>query len=132
MQFCDYVKGWSYNDDIPFIPVTLLGKQRDIKELALVDSGARSCVLHDDYRRDLELDKLEESYTTGFGSKRKVPADICILSLEINGRIENVECIVLKEKYYPDALPRVVLGRNLLNKFRIILDGKEKKIYLED
>lgn len=125
------MKEWEYINDTPFIPVLLLGKHRNIKEFALVDTGARLCVLHEDYKRDLDLDKIEESYTTGFGSKKKIPVDICILSLEINGVIENVQCIVLKERHYPDALPRIVLGRNLLNKFRMVLDGREKNIYVE-
>ena len=126
------MKEWPYRDEVPFIPVTLLGKDHNIKEFALVDTGARLCVLHEDYRKDLDLDRIEQSYTAGFGSKKKIPVDLCIISLEINGRIENVQCIILKERYYPDALPRVVLGRNLLNKFRVILDGKEKKIYVDD
>lgn len=122
---------WNYKDDAPVIPVVLLGKHRDIEELALVDSGAKHCVLHEDYKKSLDLDKIDESYTRGFGSKRKIPTDICILSLEIDGIIENMECIVIKGKYYPDDLPRVVLGRSLLNKFKIILDGRNKKLHLE-
>ncbi|MBI2547359.1 MAG: hypothetical protein HYW23_02840 [Candidatus Aenigmarchaeota archaeon] len=125
------MNAWDYKDDTPFIPVTLLGKDKDIRELALVDSGARLCVLHEDHKWTLDLDKINESYTTGFGSKKKIPVDICILSLEISDKIENIECIVLKEKYYPERLSRVVLGRNLLNKFKIILDGINKKTYLE-
>ncbi|MEK6909928.1 MAG: hypothetical protein AABW61_02520 [Candidatus Aenigmatarchaeota archaeon] len=126
------MKGWDYKDDAPVIPVTLLGKNQNIKELALVDSGAKHCVLHEDYKSNLDLDKIDESYTRGFGSKKKIPVDVCIISIQIEDKIENVECIVLKEKYFPETLPKVVLVRNLLNKYRIILDGKEKKIYIED
>jgi len=125
------VNAWNYKDDTPFIPVTLLGRRREIDELALVDSGARLCVLHEDHKRNLDLEKLDDSYTAGFGSKKKIPVEVCILSLKIADKIENVECIVLKEKYYPEHLSRVVLGRNLLNKFKITLDGRNKKIYFD-
>ena len=94
---------WDYKNDAPFIPVTLLGKDKNIRELALVDSGARLCVLHEDHKRNLELDKIDESYTTGFGSKKKIPVDVCILSLEISDKIENIECIVLKESIIQKA-----------------------------
>lgn len=125
------MKEWVYINDTPFIPVTLLGKHRNLRELALVDTGARLCVLHDSYMQNLDLDKIEESYTIAFGSKNKIPVEICILSMEIDGMTENMECIAIKGKYYPDALPRVVLGRNFLNKFKITLDGKNKRLYLE-
>mgnify|MGYP001608098849 CR=1 FL=1 len=84
-----------------------------------------------DYKESLELEKIDDSYTRGFGSKNEIPTDICIFSLDIDGMIENTECIVIEGRHYPDALPRVVLGRNFLNKFKITLDGKNKKIYLE-
>lgn len=116
------MKDWVYKDDMPLIPITLLGKYQNINELALVDSGAKQCVLHEDYKKSLDLDKIDESYTRGFGSKNKIPVDICIFSLRIDNLIENIECIVIKGKHYPDSLPRVVLGRNFLNKFKITLD----------
>ena len=125
------MKEWEYANDTLFIPVILLGKHRNLRELALVDTGARLCVIHEKYVRNLNLDKTDHAHTTAFGSRDKIPVDICILSLDIEGMIENVECLVIKEKHYPDSLPRVVLGRNFLNKFKITLDGKNKKLYME-
>lgn len=125
------MKEWQYANDTPFIPVILLGKHRNLRELALVDTGARLCVIHEKYVESLNLDKIDNSYTTAFGNRDKIPVDICILSLDIEGMIENIECIVIKGRQYPDALPRVVLGRNFLNKFKVTLNGPNKKLSLE-
>lgn len=125
------MKEWSYVNDTPFVPVKLLGKRNILRELGLLDSGARLCVLHENHAEDLELDKVDKTYTTGFGSKRKIPVELAILSLEIFDSVENIQCIVLKDRYYPEKLSKFIIGRNLLNGFRIVLDGRNKKIYLE-
>lgn len=125
------MKGWNYQNEIPFIPVKLIGKNEAIEDLGIVDSGAGYCVLHERIAKRLELDVIGKEEMIGFGSKKRFPAKIGILSLEINGVIENVNCAIIGERYYPEKVPKIVLGRNLLNKFRITLDGKNKKIYLE-
>jgi predicted aspartyl protease len=109
----------------------LIGREREISRLAIVDTGAKYCVLHEAITKDLNLEKVDEERMIGFGSKKKFLVDICILSIEINGTIENVLAASVKGKNYPEPAPKIVLGRNLLNKFKIILDGKNKKIYLE-
>ncbi len=125
------MKAWDYKDDTPFIPIKLIGFGRESSKEALVDTGARYCVLHEAIAEDLKLDKMDTVPMIGFGSKKKFYVDLCIGSIEIIGRIENIQFAVIKEKDYPGEAPKVVIGRNLLNKFKITLDGRNKKIYLE-
>lgn len=125
------MKVWNYSDDIPFIPIKLIGKNRTLDRVGIVDSGAGLCVIHEHFAELLDLDIVGQQEMIGFGSKKKFPVKIGILSLEIDGIFENVNCAVIGEKYYPEKVPKIVLGRNLLNIFRITLDGRNKKIYLE-
>lgn len=125
------MKKWKYIEDVPFIPIKLIGKDRIISRLALIDTGAKYCVLHVAIAEDLILEKVGEEHMIDFGSKRKFPIDVCILSVKFNGTIENLLCASVKERNYPDAAPKVIIGRNFLNKFKITLDGKNRRIYLE-
>jgi predicted aspartyl protease len=125
------MKEWNYIEDVPFIPIKLIGKEREIVKLAIVDTGAKYCVIHEAIADYLELEKIDIGKMIGFGSKKKFEIDLCIGSVEINGRIEIIQLASVKDKNYPDEAPKVIIGRNLLNKFKIVLDGKNKKIYLE-
>ena len=125
------MKSWNYLDDIPFIPVKLHGKKLSISNLALVDTGAKYCVIHDKLAKVLGLEKVDEDRLSGFGSNQKFTVALCMVDIEINGIKENVLSACVQEENYPSIAPKVILGRNLLNKFKITLDGKNKKIYLE-
>ena len=124
------MREWEYKNDAPFVPVKLIGFGRESSKLAIVDTGARYCVLHEAIAEDLKLDKVGTETMIGFGTKKKFTVDLCIGSIELGGRIENIQFAVIKEKHYPLEAPKVVIGRNLLNKFKIILDGRNKKISL--
>jgi len=125
------MKEWDYIEDTPFIPIKIIGKDRETSKLAIVDTGAKLCVLHEAIAEDLKLEKIDIFRMIGFGSKKKFEIDLCIGSVEIAGMAEILQFAVVKEENYPDEAPKVVIGRNLLNKFKITLDGKNKKIYLE-
>ncbi len=125
------MREWGYIDDVPFIPIKLIGERLEIIERGIVDTGARFVVLHERFAKRLNLETVDSTEMTGFGSKKKFTVDLCLLSVEVDGIVEIIQCAVIKEKYYPVRVPWVVIGRNLLNKFKITLDGKNKKIYLE-
>lgn len=125
------MKEWSYVDEVPFIPIKLIGQNLEIIERGIVDTGARFVVLHERFAKRLSLETVDFTEMVGFGSKKKFSVDLCLISVEIDGRIEIIQCAVIKEKYYPLRVPWVVIGRNLLNKFKITLDGRSKKLYLE-
>ncbi|MFQ6062352.1 MAG: hypothetical protein ACE5J9_04160 [Methanosarcinales archaeon] len=53
--------------------------------------------------------------------------------IEVDGFKEKLEVACIRNKYYPEKAPKVILGRNFLNKYVIVLDGdkiciKEKNI----
>lgn len=125
------MKEWNYLEDIPHIPIKLIGKDVSISELGLVDTGAKLCVIHEKIAKLLELEKVGTGRMIGFGGKKKFEVEICLGSAEINGTVEILQFASIKNENYPDEAPKVVIGRNLLNKFKIILDGRNKKIYLE-
>lgn len=125
------MKEWDYKEDAPFIPIKLIGFGRESSKLAIVDTGAKYCVLHEAIAEDLKLDKIGTETMIGFGTKKKFTVNLCIGSVEIGGKIENIQFAVIKEKNYPEEAPKVVIGRNLLNKFKVTLDGKNRKLYLE-
>ncbi len=125
------MKEWNYIGETPFIPIKIIGRDRETSKLAIVDTGAKFCVLHEAIAEDLMLEKIDIARMIGFGSKKKFEIDLCIGSVEIDGTIEIIQFASIKEKNYPDEAPKVVIGRNLLNKFKIVLDGKNKKICLE-
>lgn len=125
------MKEWDYIDDVPFIPIKLIGKGLEIKERGIIDTGARLVVLHERFAKRLNLEAVDFTEMIGFGSKKKFTVDVCIPSVEVDGIVEIIQCAVIKEKHYPPKVPWVVIGRNLLNKFKITLDGKNKKLYLE-
>jgi len=125
------MKEWDYVDDVPFIPIKLIGESLEIIERGIVDTGARLLVLHEKIANRLNLEIIDSMEMIGFGSKKKFTVDIRLLTVELEGIKEIIQCAAIKEKHYPPKVPWVVLGRNLLNKFKITLDGRNKKIYLE-
>ena len=125
------MKEWDYTDETPFIPIKIIGSRRKDSKLAIVDTGAKYCVIHEAIAEDLELDKISEEQMIGFGSKTKFEVDLCIASVDIGVRMEIIQVASVKDKNYPEKAPKVIIGRNLLNKFKIILDGNNKKIFLE-
>ena len=125
------MKEWDYIDDIPFIPIKLIGGNLEIIERGIVDTGARFVVLHERLAKRLKLETIDFTEMLGFGSKKKFMVDLKLISVEIDGIVDIIQCAVIKERYYPPKVPWVVIGRNLLNKFKITLDGRNKKIRLE-
>jgi predicted aspartyl protease len=118
-------KCWDYKENTPFVPVKLIGKEIVIEEWALVDTGASCCVFHPKFMPLLGLKKIKIKKLNGFGSKEPIVADIAITNIEVNGFKEKVEVACIREKYYPLKVPKVIIGRNFLNKYQITLNGRE-------
>ncbi len=118
-------KCWNYKENAPFVPVKLVGKEIVIEEWALIDTGASCCVLHPKFISVLGLEKIKIKKLSGFGSKKPIAADIVIADVEVNGFKEKVEVACIKERYYPPKVPKVIIGRNFLNRYVITLTGRE-------
>ncbi len=114
---------------MPQVPVRLIGKI-SVEEWALVDSGATYCVVHPTIAIAMELKFTGEKQVYGLGSKKPVLADVANIELEIGDFREKIDVVCIREEYYPIKAHKVIIGRNFLNKYAIILDGE--KIYLED
>lgn len=118
-------KCWDYRKGAPWFPVKLIGKARIIEEWAFVDTGAGYCVLHPKFISVLGLKKIKERSLSGFGSKEPIVADIVIVTIEVNVFKEKVKVACIRDKYYPLKVPKVIIGRNFLNKYQISLNGRE-------
>ena len=94
------MKQWNYIEDAPFIPIKIIGIKRKTSKLAIVDTGAKYCILHEAIAEDLSLDKVGIESMIGFGSKNKFEVDLCIASVEINGKVEIIQIASVKEKNY--------------------------------
>lgn len=122
---------WDYLNDIPFIPVKIYGKNLSVSSLALVDTGAKYCVIHEKLARTLKLEKVEQESLRGFGGRRTFKVNLATVDIEMGKTKNSVLFAIVKEEHFPLVAPKIVLGRNLLNRFKLTLDGKNKKIYVE-
>jgi predicted aspartyl protease len=70
----------------PFVPVTLIGPQGAVDVLALIDSGARGCLIQGEYAAQLGLNLLQGSRKTfqGLGGGT-VQAYLHDIRVECNG-----------------------------------------------
>ena len=118
------MKCWDYINGVPWGSVKLIGK-RKIWEWALVDTGASLYVLHPRFISVLGLEKIDERELSGFGSKKPIIADISIIEIEVDGFKEELEVACIREEYYPEKIPRIIIGRNFLNKYLITLNGEK-------
>lgn len=121
---------WDYQDDIPLVPVRITGKELSISRLALIDTGAKYCVLHEKLARALGLEAIGEDSFSGFGGSGRFQSELVNTEIEVAGRRHKVTFASIGDTHFPLAAPKVVLGRNLLNLFKITLDGPNKKIVI--
>ena len=115
---------------MPFLPVRLCGKKIMIREWALVDSGAKYCVLHPEIVDELDLPILRIEKSSGFGSSKDFDAKIVSLSIELEDLRKEIEVATIPLSKYPPKAPKVIIGRNFLKSLKLILDGIDQKICL--
>jgi len=108
----------------PWVPVTLIG-EKFIREYALIDTGATYCVIHPEFVEVLGLLKIGEVSLQGFGSRKAIEADLYIFKIDIGGFREKLEVASIKEEFYSEKVPKVIIGRNFLNKYCLSLDGEK-------
>ena len=122
---------WDYQNDIPLVPVRIIGKELSISSLALIDTGAKYCVLHEQLSRALRLLAIGEDSFRGFGGKGRFRSKLVSGETELAGRRHKVAFASISDVHFPMVAPKIVLGRNLLNLFKITLDGPNKKIVID-
>ncbi|MCS4541967.1 MAG: hypothetical protein HY929_06580 [Euryarchaeota archaeon] len=125
------MRSWSYLDDAPFVPLKIRGKKEDIKQTALVDTGAKYVTIRSDLGDVLELKELRREKLSGFGSTEPFEIIVSKALMEVDGFESEVEIAIVDKKIYPKKAPIAIIGRNFLNNFKIILDGKKKRISIE-
>jgi len=125
------LKSWDYIDGIPNVPVAIIGKDTTIREWGLVDSCATYCVIHEDLSDALEVEIFDETKIWGFGSKK---AEGVKLGKMIIHFIMDMEVVVAvpSEDDYPEKAPRLIIGRNFMEKFKILMDGISQRISVDD
>ncbi len=67
----------------------------------------------------------------GFGSKKAKKVKLGKIMIRF---IKDTEVVVAvpSEDDYPEKAPRLILGRNFMEKFRIVLDGISQRISVDD
>ncbi len=125
------MKSWDYSDGIPNVPVAIIGRDTTIREWGLVDSGATYCVIHEDISSVLGVELFDETEIWGFGSKKAKKVKLGKIMIRF---IKDTEVVVAvpSEDDYPEKAPRLILGRNFMEKFRIVLDGISQRISVDD
>ena len=92
---------------------------------AKVDTGADRTVIPVALAEQLKLDEVERREFEGLGG-HKVTMPIVRLRLTIHG------CPALEVNAAAiDGEPRVLLGRDVLNNYRMVLDGPNSKLVIE-
>lgn len=125
------MSSWDYQDDIPLVPVRIIGKELSISSLALIDTGAKYCVLHEELSGALGLQAVGKDSFRGFGGKGRFQSELVGGETELAGRKHKVTFASISDAHFPVVAPKIILGRNLLNLFKITLDGPSKKIVIE-
>ncbi len=120
-----------YQDDAPLVPVKLVGRELSISALALIDTGAKTCVIHEKLARAMGLEEIGKESFRGFGGSRSFQSELVEGRVEFAGRKHTVSFASIGTRHFPLATPNIVLGRNLLNLFKVTLDGPKKKITIE-
>jgi hypothetical protein len=125
------LKSWDYIDGIPNVPVAIIGKDTTIREWGLVDSVATYCVIHEDLSDALDVEIFDETKIWGFGSKKakRVKRGKMIIRFITD---KEVVVAVPSEDDYPEKAHRLIIGRNFMEKFRILMDRISQRISVYD
>ena len=105
----------------PIIHVAVRCPVRDVKverELALIDSGADCTVLPDHLVNLLELKPVGECEVSGVGETARA-TPVYLVEFLIPGRMDS---LTTQAVMIPGE-PRIILGRDILNHLKILLDG---------
>jgi len=122
------MKSFIYIGDAPFLPLKIEGKKESIKEMALLDTGAKYVTIRSDLGDVLELSEIRRENLSGFGSKEKFEVMISKALAEVNGFTLEVEIAVVGEERYPDMAPIAIVGRSFLNEYILTLNGEKTVI----
>jgi hypothetical protein len=122
---------WDYLDDIPLVPVRVVGKDLSIGSLALIDTGAKSCVMHEKLAKAMGLEPIGKETFRGFGGSRAFQSELVEGRIELAGKTHAVSFASIGDARFPLVAPSIVLGRNLPRLFKVTLDGPNRKITIE-
>jgi hypothetical protein len=121
---------WDYQD-IPLVPVKVVGKELSIGGPALVDTGAKYCVIHEKLAGVMGLEVIGRESFRGFGGSRAFRSELVEGRIELAGGMHTVSFASIGGARFPLLAPSIVVGRNLLRLFVVTLDGPNKKITIE-
>ena len=69
--------------------------------------------------------KTNTAFIQGMGHKEPIVVDIYSLKIDLSGKRMRIDVATTDVNHYPERLPKVILGRNFLNHFKVILDGEK-------
>lgn len=116
------------NPPAPFVHVTLRRPdgERELARLpALLDPAADRSVMPEQFVADLQLQKLSETAVAGFGGHVSIVHTYAV-EVTIHHRAS-----LLAERIASPGEPYVLLGRDILNHCRILLDGPQLALEIE-
>lgn len=117
-----------YTGEKPVLPATFIGSEGAVEVVALMDSGADYCTLPPIICKDIELARVGLKNVTIPGATMRF--EEYLGKVRINGfELDHVEIIAVDL-----ATPEIdaLIGRNVLNKLRVELNGKGKTFLIQD
>jgi clan AA aspartic protease len=93
--------------------------------MALIDTGSDGSIVPYHLLDGLRVPVSRQAYLRSFDGERSI-VDIYIVDLEVNGeRLPDVEVVA------SDLGLECILGRNVLNRMRLVLDGPRQSIEVQ-
>jgi Aspartyl protease len=104
------MSSWSYQEGLPLVPVRVFGKELSIGSLALIDTGAKSCVMHESLVRALGLRTRDRESSAGFGGRRPFRAELVEAHTELAGEVLKVRFASIGGSVFLLQPPRLFSG----------------------
>src|SRR6266480_3060881 len=99
---------WDYQDDIPLVPVKITGRELSISRFALIDTGAKYCVLHESLSKALGLEVVGEDSFRGFGGRGRFQSNLVSAKIEVAGARHRVTFASIGDPHFPLTAPKIV------------------------
>ena len=122
MMIREYSKTFAPPAPLIDVVVARLDGSSAMSRPALVDSGADGSAIPREVVKGLGLLPADECYLT-IGSGREILQPTYLVQLRVLDQAIDAE--VLESPFEPDL---VILGRDVLNRFRITLDGPQQRM----
>lgn len=115
------IGSWDYEANAPLVPIEVVGKKDSFKTKAYVDSGATSLVIPKGVEKKISMTLLGTTTVLTVGGI--IEEEVFLGKVNFLGREFEVS-IICRDVLGMESL----IGREVLDNFKVCLDGKRKVI----